>query len=59
MVIVSAALSPVWNTEGKGSICMCVMIREVCVYVSCMAFTNSSGYIANVLIYASKVPVHC
>ena len=48
VVIAFVALSPVRNTDGKGSICMCVMVREVCGCVSCMAFINSYGYITNV-----------
>ena len=48
VVIAFVALSPVRNTDGKGSICMCVMVREVCGCVSCMAVNNSYGYIANV-----------
>ena len=28
VIVFAATVSPVGNTEGKGSICMCVMIRE-------------------------------
>ena len=51
VIAFAATVSLVGNTEGKGSICMCVMIREVCVCVCIMhglIYTNSYGYVANV-----------
>ena len=48
LVIVHAVMSPVWNTGGKGSICMYVMIREGVSMYHTWPYTNSYGYIANV-----------